>query len=102
MTKKVTLNPEWVFSQADTICWADGEGTARISTQSTGNANLIGLTLNILEISYEKEFFMDDHFNAYNRFLFRIETLLKDCPELYHRLEAINRRLIIQKPELEL
>jgi len=90
MKKQISISPEWVFSQFDTICWADGDGNARISSQSKANANLMSLTLDSLEISYKKEYFSDNHFNSYSRFIFRIEAIMNDCPDLYQLLVTTN------------
>ena len=93
MKKEIVLTPEWVFTKTGTSCWADGEGNAKISSQSSGIAKLIRLTLDSLEISYKEDYFTDGYSNWYHRFIFRIDELMDDCPVLYRHLEVIDQKL---------
>ena len=86
----IELTPEWVLDKLTHSKYADGEGNVSVYSDSVTDIHWIELALTTLEIKYEYNEYGD--FDQMTMgFDFRLEDILKGCPNLYTSLSELDR-----------
>jgi len=96
--KKNEITAEWILEKLPTTTYADGNGSITISTDSISDSNWIDLALDSIGAYYESDV-IDEEGEPYEPcsfeiyWIFKIEELKEDCPNLYikwRKMDLIN------------
>jgi len=75
-------NPEWILSQLEHECTADGKKNMIIDMYRETDMQCIRLALNKLHIETQDQIYDEDN-ETFNSFKIKIEDVKYDCPKLY-------------------
>jgi hypothetical protein len=90
--KQIEITPDWILEKLPHTHHVDSDGMVSVYTDCATNAHWIEKALDTLIIPYETYDYLNDHNDFVFAFDFRIEDIKTECPSLFKRMRAFDKR----------